>query len=73
MPSQSDLIYIGICYKRKISIAHHCSISTEQDYISFLYPVQVEKANPDGVHAPTVKVIVPEVDVEVAIIVDVNQ
>ena len=49
------------------------SISTEQDYISFLYPVQVEKANPDGVHAPTVKVIVPEVDVEVAIIVDVNQ
>ena len=24
MPSQSDLIYIGICYKRKISIAHHC-------------------------------------------------
>ena len=23
MPSQSDLIYIGICYKRKISIAHH--------------------------------------------------
>ena len=27
MPSQSDLIYIGICYKRTISIAHHCNAS----------------------------------------------
>ena len=43
MPSQSDLIYIGICYKRKISIAHHCTSLFNDRKAQFNFVFEMKK------------------------------